>query len=82
MASFLTLVWSRRHWNDSWGRLNQSSHCFRCKRVVRGYDNIPLVSWLVLHGRCRDCGGSIPGSYWLAEVAGAVLAGLLVRIWL
>lgn len=76
------LVWSRRHWRYGWWqRLNQSSHCFSCKRVVRCLDNIPIVSWLALRGRCRYCGGRIPVSYWVTELGGAGLAGLAAWVW-
>jgi leader peptidase (prepilin peptidase)/N-methyltransferase len=36
-----------------------ASHCPKCGNPVRFHDNIPLVSWLVLRGRCRDCGEAI-----------------------
>jgi leader peptidase (prepilin peptidase)/N-methyltransferase len=31
------------------------SHCFACQAPIRWYDNVPLVSWLWLRGRCRAC---------------------------
>ena len=48
------------------------SACGSCGHVVRGYDNIPLVSWLVLRGKCRDCSSAISVRYPLVELAGAV----------
>src|SRR5690625_6971078 len=36
-----------------------ASHCFSCKTPIRWYDNLPLVSWFVLKGRCRACGAFI-----------------------
>jgi leader peptidase (prepilin peptidase)/N-methyltransferase len=48
------------------------SACGACGHEVRGYDNIPLVSWLVLRGRCRDCAAPISVRYPLVELAGAV----------
>ncbi len=44
------------------------SACGSCGHRVRGYDNIPLVSWLVLRGRCRDCGSRISVRYPLVEL--------------
>ena len=35
--------------------LAPGSHCPRCKHPIRWYDNIPLLSYVVLGGRCRDC---------------------------
>lgn len=48
------------------------SACGACGHEVRGYDNIPLVSWLVLRGKCRDCAAPISVRYPLVELAGAV----------
>jgi leader peptidase (prepilin peptidase)/N-methyltransferase len=43
------------------------SHCPRCEHPIRAYDNIPVLSWLVLRGRCRDCGNPISARYPLVE---------------
>src|SRR4051812_29194420 len=47
------------------------SHCPRCKMPIRARDNIPLVGWLLLGARCRDCGLPISIRYPLVELAGA-----------
>src|SRR5262249_9282282 len=44
------------------------SFCPRCGHPIRGYDNIPIVSWLALQGRCRDCRGAISPRYFVVEV--------------
>jgi leader peptidase (prepilin peptidase) / N-methyltransferase len=49
------------------------SHCPGCAAPVRPRDNVPVVSWLLLKGRCRDCGTGIAASYPLVEAATAVL---------
>lgn len=49
------------------------SHCPACDHAVRWYDNIPVVSWLVLRGRCRDCSTPISVRYPLIELATALL---------
>ncbi len=49
--------------------LTGRSRCDSCGETVAGYDNIPVISWLLLRGRCRHCGVSIPARYPLAEVA-------------
>lgn len=51
-----------------------ASHCPSCKKPIRGYDNIPVLSWLLLRGRCRHCGVRIPVRYTLVEAASAALA--------
>ncbi len=53
-----------------------ASHCPSCDRPLRWFENVPVVSWLVLRGRCRTCRTVIPASYPLVEaVTGAVFAG-------
>jgi leader peptidase (prepilin peptidase)/N-methyltransferase len=49
------------------------SRCPRCGAGVAWYDNIPIVSWLVLQGRCRHCGEPISIQYPLIELATALL---------
>ncbi len=49
------------------------SHCPRCRKPIRPWDNIPVLSWLLLRGRCRDCGQPISIRYPLVEA----LTGLL-----
>lgn len=45
------------------------SRCPRCGAAIRWYDNIPLLSWILLRGRCRDCKQSIPWRYLSVELA-------------
>ncbi len=49
-----------------------------CGHRVRAVDAVPVVSWLALRGRCRDCGARIPGRQPAVEVGTAVLFGLVV----
>lgn len=51
-----------------------ASHCPACQTPIRWYDNLPIVSWIVLRGRCRSCGVAIPASYPLVELGGIVCA--------
>ncbi|MEP0813667.1 MAG: prepilin peptidase [bacterium] len=51
------------------------SHCPICGKPVRWYDNIPVLSWLILGGKCRDCRGAISVRYPLVE-AGTMLVWL------
>ena len=57
------------------------SHCPNCGHAVRWYDNLPVVSWLVLRGRCRDCGVPIPWRYPVVEGVSAVLWVLAGLYW-
>lgn len=45
------------------------SHCFACGKPVRWYDNIPIVSYFILRGRCRACGAGFSARYMFVEAA-------------
>lgn len=49
------------------------SHCPSCEHPIRWYDNVPILSWLVLRGRCRDCGTPISSRYPLVEATSGLL---------
>ena len=56
------------------------SHCPTCAAPISWRDNIPVLSWLLLHGRCRSCDAPIPIRYPVVELLSAalwVLAGVL-----
>lgn len=48
--------------------LGGRSFCPGCYQLIHWYDNIPIVSFMILKGKCRACGCSIPGSYLLTEL--------------
>ncbi|HZQ45209.1 MAG TPA: prepilin peptidase [Acidobacteriaceae bacterium] len=45
------------------------SHCPKCLAPIQWYDNVPLLSWALLAGRCRKCKGAIPWRYPAVELA-------------
>jgi leader peptidase (prepilin peptidase)/N-methyltransferase len=51
-----------------------ASHCTACGRPLQWYENVPVVSYLSLRGRCRTCGVRISPMYPLVEIAAGVLA--------
>lgn len=53
------------------------SQCPRCRQVIRAWQNIPLISYLALRGRCAQCKGAIGVRYPMVEVAAAALAVLV-----
>jgi len=55
------------------------SHCPSCGHTLRPLELIPVVSWLVLRGRCGHCGSPISPAYPLIEILTAMLAWLLFR---
>ena len=75
IGSFLNVVIWRVPRGDSVVR--PPSHCPGCDRPIRPRDNVPVVSWLLLRGRCRDCGTGISIRYPAVEVATAVVFGVL-----
>ena len=54
-----------------------ASHCPKCNHSIRFYDNIPIISFLLLRGRCRNCRESISLQYPLVELLTAIMALLL-----
>ncbi len=55
------------------GFIVQRSHCYACKRELAAWENIPLLSWIALRGKCRTCKTPISAQYPLVEL----LMGLL-----
>jgi len=54
-----------------------SSHCPKCGHAIRFYDNIPIVSYIILRAKCRDCGEKISIQYPIVEGITALLSLLL-----
>jgi leader peptidase (prepilin peptidase)/N-methyltransferase len=77
LGSFLNVVAYRLPRHES--LIRPRSRCPRCGTPVRPHDNIPVISWLLLRGRCRGCGAPIPARYPLVEALTAALcAGVVV----
>jgi leader peptidase (prepilin peptidase) / N-methyltransferase len=70
-GSFLTVVVSRLPAGK--GVVKGRSRCPNCGALVRTRDNIPVISWVLLRGKCRDCGHPISPQYPLTELATALL---------
>lgn len=49
------------------------SHCYGCKKPVKFYDNIPILSWFILRGKCRNCGAKFSFRYCLVEIITGIL---------
>ncbi len=76
VGSFLNVVIARVPEGES--LMRPGSRCPHCGHPVRPYDNVPVLSWLWLRGRCRDCGEPISARYPLVEALTAVLCALVV----
>ncbi len=57
-----------------------ASHCPSCETPIKPYDNIPVLSWLVLRGRCRSCSEHISARYPIVEAMTAVLFAAVVAV--
>ncbi|HEV8565241.1 MAG TPA: prepilin peptidase [Actinomycetota bacterium] len=77
LGSFMTVAVHRLPARESVVR--PRSRCPRCGVEIRSRDNIPVISWLLLRGRCRSCGHPISRVYPLTELttAGLVVAAVL-----
>jgi leader peptidase (prepilin peptidase)/N-methyltransferase len=71
IGSFLNVCVHR--WPRGRSVVKPRSHCVRCRKMIAWYDNIPLVSYLLLRGKCRHCGRHISARYPTVEL----LTGLL-----
>ncbi len=76
IGSFLNVVIWRLPRQESLA--TPGSHCPGCGTPVAPYDNIPIISWLLLRGKCRSCGTRISVRYPAVELTTAVLAVIVV----
>jgi leader peptidase (prepilin peptidase)/N-methyltransferase len=78
LGSFLNVVAARVPSRRS--IMSPGSACFSCTTPIAWYDNVPLVSYALLHGRCRHCHATIPWKYPAVEAATALLvSGCFLR---
>jgi leader peptidase (prepilin peptidase) / N-methyltransferase len=78
IGSFLNVVAHRVPAGES--LVSPGSHCPHCGAPVRPWDNVPVVSWLVLRGRCRDCNAPISPRYPLVELVTALVFAAVVAV--
>jgi leader peptidase (prepilin peptidase)/N-methyltransferase len=69
-GSFLNVVAYR--WPRRLSLSRPGSHCPHCGKPIATFDNVPILAWLWLRGRCRKCGEPIAGRYALVELLAAV----------
>ena len=75
IGSFLNVVIWRVPRGES--VVTPPSHCPSCDAPISPRDNVPVVSWVLLRGRCRSCGARISARYPLVELATGVLFAVL-----
>jgi leader peptidase (prepilin peptidase)/N-methyltransferase len=77
IGSFLNVCIHR--WPRGRSVVKPRSHCVRCRKPIAWYDNIPVVSYLLLRGRCRYCGRHISARYPAVELLTGALFFYFVR---
>ena len=77
IASFLNVVIWRVPRGES--IVSPPSHCPKCNALIKWYQNIPIISWLALRGKCANCKAPISPRYILIELLGGAL--FLVVFW-
>jgi leader peptidase (prepilin peptidase)/N-methyltransferase len=75
-GSFFNVVAYRLPRGESLSR--PRSRCPGCETPIKPYDNVPILSWLALRGKCRACGTRISARYPLVELGTAALCALVV----
>lgn len=63
---------------DTFNLITPNSHCPKCTAPIKWYDNIPVISWLVLRAKCRSCGSGISVRYPLIELLTGIVFALMV----
>lgn len=76
VGSFLNVIAYRLPRGES--LVSPGSHCPSCGVAVKTYDNLPLLGWLLLRGRCRSCHESISARYPIVEAVTCALAVAVV----
>lgn len=77
IGSFLNVIIARVP--EGLSIVRPASRCPRCEKPIAWYDNIPLLGWLLLRGRCRSCGLGISLRYPIVELLTGLLALALAR---
>ena len=78
VGSFLNVVAWRVPRGESIVR--PGSHCTSCGKAISFYDNVPVLSWFILRGRCRNCGSRFSVRYSIVElVTGLFFAAVILK---
>lgn len=79
MGSFYTVIGLRVPLNES--IIIPRSHCDNCKKVLKWYELLPIISWVTQLGRCRNCHSKIPVFYPIIELLTGFLFALSYRLY-
>src|SRR5271154_1365777 len=76
IGSFLNVCIYR--WPRDLSVVKPRSHCPECERPIAWFDNVPVLSFFLLHGKCRHCSAQIPWRYPAVEIITGLLFAYLV----
>jgi len=76
-AHAATPVASAERAGDTFNLISPRSACPACGSAIKAYQNIPIISYLFLKGRCADCSARIPARYPLIEAMAGILSALI-----
>ena len=76
LGSFVNVVIYRLPLNQS--IVYPNSRCPKCEVKIKWFDNLPIISWLFLRGKCRACKTRISYSYPIVELLTGILVALLI----
>jgi leader peptidase (prepilin peptidase) / N-methyltransferase len=75
VGSFLNVVLTRLETEESF--VSGRSRCDSCREIIRWYDNVPVLSYLVLRGKCRSCGKAISPQHLVMELSTATMFAIV-----
>ena len=78
MGSFFHVVATRMSRDES--IVFPASHCDRCNHKLKWYENIPIISYILLKGKCSSCHSKIPISYLVVEIVTALLFAVCFHV--
>ena len=79
IGSFLNVVIFRIPQGNS--IFSPASHCPKCMEKIHPRDNIPILSYILLRGQCRQCNEKISFRYLLVEILAVILTLLIYRVY-
>lgn len=77
MGSFASCMVWRMRYREKGKKLSSRSQCLNCKKQLKWWENIPLVSWMIQNGKCRNCKKPIGGMEIILETIGLGIFGLI-----
>ena len=78
MGSFFHVVATRMSRDES--IVFPASHCDKCNHKLKWYENIPIISYILLKGKCSSCHSKIPISYLIVEIVTALLFAVCFHV--